>query len=99
MLSLFDLSYAFGNDQPDPSSPIPACSEVVCSDGSELAGRRLLSERLDRADNSALAGITYTTKYFRADNFSKPVYKPVPDECPYPDNNGKLLDNFMYKDW
>jgi hypothetical protein len=58
-----------------------------------------LSERLGQADKSVLAGITYTTEYFRADNFSKPVYKPVPDECPYPDNKGKLLDNFMYKDW
>ncbi len=99
MLSLCDLSYAFGNDQPDPSSPVPARSEVVRSDGSEHTGRQLLSERLGQADKSVLEGIAYTTEHFRADNFSKPVYKPVPDECPYPDNNGKLLDNFMYKDW
>ncbi|MGR3293712.1 MAG: transglutaminase domain-containing protein [Candidatus Scalindua sp.] len=99
MLSLFDLSYAFGNDLPDPSSPVPTRSEVVRSDRSGLADRQLLSERLDRTDKSVMAGITYTTKYFRADNFSKPVYKPVPDECPYPDNSGKLLDDFMYKDW
>ena len=99
MLSLCDLSFTFGNDQPDTSSPVPARSEVVRSDGSELAGRRLLSERLDQTDKSVLAGITYSTEYFRADNFSKPLYKPVPDECPYPDSNGKLLDNFMYKDW
>lgn len=99
MLSLFDLSYAFGNDQPDPSSPVPARSEVVCSEWSELAGVRLLSERIGQADNSVLAGVSYTAEYSRADNFSKPVYKPVPDECPYPDNNGKLFDNFMYKDW
>ncbi|MHC4138263.1 MAG: hypothetical protein ACYSR1_00135 [Planctomycetota bacterium] len=99
MLSLCDLSYAFGNDQPDPSSPVPARSEVVRSDGSELAGRQLLSERLGQTDKTVLAGITYAAEYFRADNFSKPVYKPVPDECPYPDNEGKLLDNFMYKDW
>ena len=99
MLSVFDLSYALGNDQPDLPSPVPARSEVVRSGGSELAGRPLLSERLDQADKSVLAGITYTTEYFCADNFSKPVYKPVSDECPYPDSNGKLLDNFMYKDW
>ena len=99
MLSLCDLSYAFGNDQPDPSSPVPARSEVVRSDGSEHTGKQLLSERLGQADKSVLEGIAYTTEHFRADNFSKPVYKPVPDECPYPDNNGKLFDNFMYKDW
>jgi hypothetical protein len=99
MLSLFNLSFTFGNDQPDPSSPVPTRSEVVRSDGSELAGKRFLSEGLGQTDKEVLAGITDTTVYFCADNFSKPVYKPVPDECPYPDNNEKLLDNFMYKDW
>jgi hypothetical protein len=99
MLSLFDLSFTFGNDQPDPSSPLPNHSEVVCSDGSELGGGRFLPEKLDRTDKAALVGVTDTTEYFCADIFSKPVYRPVPDECPYLDNNGKLLDNFMYKDW
>ncbi|KHE92779.1 hypothetical protein S225a_17940 [Candidatus Brocadiaceae bacterium S225] len=33
MLSLFDLSYALGNDQPDLPSPVPVCSEVVRSGG------------------------------------------------------------------
>ncbi len=99
MLSLSNLSFTFGNDQPDPSSPVPTRSEVTRSDGSALAGRRLLSGRLGQAVNTVLAGITDTVECFCADNFSKPVYKPVPDECPYPDNNGKLLDNFMYKDW
>ncbi len=99
MLSLFDLSYAFGNDQPDPSLPVPSRSEVVRIDGSELAGSLLLSERIDQADKSALMGIAYTTENFHADNFSRPVYKPVPDECPYPDSTGQRLDNFMYKDW
>ena len=65
MLSLFDLSYAFGNDQPDPSLPVPARSEVVRIDGSELAGSLLLSERIDQADKSVLMGITYTTENFQ----------------------------------
>jgi hypothetical protein len=99
MLSLFDLSFTYGNDQPDTSSPVPARSEVVRSNGSELPGRRLLPERPGQPDKAFLAGITDITGFFCADNFSKPVYKPVPDECPYPDNNGRLLDNFMYKDW
>ena len=99
MLSLFNLSFTFGNDQPDLSSPVSTRSEVVRSDGSALAGRRLLSERLGQADKAVLAEITDTTEYFCADKFSKSGYKPVPDECPYPDNNGQLLDNFMYKDW
>jgi hypothetical protein len=99
MLSLFDLSFTFGNDQPDPSPPVTTCSEVVCSEGIGLAARRSLSERFGQADKAALEGLTYTAEYFRSDNFSKPVYKPVPDECPCPDNNGMLLDNFMYRDW
>lgn len=99
MLSLFDLSFTFGNGQPDLSPPVTTRSEVVRSEGTGLAVRRLLSERFGQANKKALVGITYTTEYFLADNFSKPVYKPVPDVCPYPDNNGKLLDNFMYKDW
>jgi hypothetical protein len=99
MLSLCDLSYAFGNDQTDPSVPVSVRSEEVRSDESELACRRLLSERLNRDDKSVLEGITYTAEYFCTDNFSKPTYKPVPDEYPCADNNGKPLDNFMYKDW
>lgn len=94
MLSLLNLLFAFGNDQPDPSSPVP-----TRSDGLGPADKRFLPERLDQTDNTVLAGITDTAEYFHADHFSKPGYKPVPDECPYPDNNGKLLDNFMYKDW
>ncbi|MCP4252294.1 MAG: hypothetical protein GY775_02600 [Candidatus Scalindua sp.] len=97
MFSLFDLSYAFGNGQPDPS--VSVCSEVVRNDGSELAGSRLLSDRLGQANKSVLMGMAYTTENFSADNFSRPVYKPVPDECPYPDSNEQRLDNFMYKDW
>ncbi len=95
IFSLFDLSFAFGNDQPDLLPPV----EVVHSDGSGLIDRRLLPERIDRDNITVLAGITYTAEYFCADNFSKPVYKPVPDECPYPDSKGQLLDNFMYKGW
>ncbi|MCR4289115.1 MAG: hypothetical protein NUV86_02495 [Candidatus Scalindua sp.] len=36
MLSLFGLSYALGNNQPELPSPVPARSEVVRSGGSEL---------------------------------------------------------------
>lgn len=94
VLSLFTLSFAFGKDQPDLSSPVP-----ICSDRSERAGRRVLAERIGQSDQEVLAGITDTTVYFCGDNSSKPVYKPVPDECPYPENSGRLPDNFMYKDW
>ena len=96
MLSLFDLSYAYGNDHPDPMPPV---AEVVPSDRSDQIDRQFLSERFDQAGKTVPAGITYSTEYFLTDNFSKPVYKPVPNECPYPDRNGMLLDNFMYKDW
>ncbi|GAX62086.1 transglutaminase-like enzyme, putative cysteine protease [Candidatus Scalindua japonica] len=58
-----------------------------------------LSEEPERAGRNILPGIPDTTEYFCSDTFSKPAYKPVPDEYPYPDNNGNLLDNFMYKDW
>ena len=99
MLSLFDLSFTFGKDQPDPSPLVPTRSEVVRSAGIGLAASWPLSERFGQADKAAMVGITDTIEYFRADSFSKPVYKPVPDECPYPDNNGRLHDNFMYRDW
>lgn len=94
MLSLLDLSFTFGNDQPDPLLPV-----LTCSDGSGRVGRGHLSRRLGQTDKTVLAGKTDTVEYYCTDNLSKPVYKPVPDECQYPDNNGKLLDNFMYKDW
>ncbi len=99
LLNLFDLSYAFGNDQSDPSLLIPAGFGAVRSDGLELADSRLVSEYLGLADKSALMEITYTTENFSAYNFSKPAYKPVPDESPYSDSDGHLLDNFMYEDW
>ena len=95
MLSLFDLSYAIGNDRPDSSPPV----EVVCSGGQEHADGQFLPERIDRGSKSILAGITYTSEYSHADSFSKPVYKPVPDVCSYLDGDGKLSDNFMYKNW
>lgn len=99
MLSVFDLSFMFGNDQPDPSSHVTTRSEVVYSDESKLVGRQPLPEGFGQSSQAASAGKAYATEYFSAENFSKPVYKPVPDECPYPDNNGKPPDNFMYKDW
>ncbi|MBT5307547.1 MAG: hypothetical protein HOI47_02540 [Candidatus Scalindua sp.] len=99
MLSLFDLSFTFGNDQPDLSPPVTTRSKVICSEGTGFAARRLLPERVGQTNKEALAGITYTTEYFRTDDFSKPVYKPVQDVCPYLDNKGILFDNFMYKDW
>ena len=95
MLSLSNLSFTFGNDQTDLSSPVPIHSEAECSN----AGRQLLSGRFDQTGKAVLAGAIDTTEYFCADIYSKPVYKPVPDECSYPDNSGKLHDNFMYKDW
>ncbi len=55
MLSLFNLSFTFGNDQPDPSSPVATRSEVLHSDGSERAGRRLLQERFDHADKQTVS--------------------------------------------
>ena len=99
MLSLCDLSYAFGNDQSDPSVPVLVRFEEVRFDESELACSRLLSEKHNWDYKSVLEGITYTAEYFCSDSFSKPAYKPVPDEYPCTDNNGKPLDNFMYKDW
>jgi hypothetical protein len=33
------------------------------------------------------------------DNFSNLGYKPVSDTCPYVESEGKLSDNFLYKEW
>jgi hypothetical protein len=43
--------------------------------------------------------MTETSGNYFADSFSKPRYKPVPDECPYPDNSRKLFDSITYKEW
>ncbi len=103
MLSLLNLSFTIGHDQPDISLPVPSCTKVVRSGGPELICELLLPEKFVRADSRAdkaiLEKTRETSEYFCADKFSKPGFKPVPDECPYPENNGLLQDNFMYKEW
>ena len=103
MLSLLNLSFTTGHDQPDIPLPVPSYTKVVCSGEPELICELLLPERFVRADSRADKAIPEktreTSEYFCADKFSKPGFKPVPDECPYPGNNGLLQDNFMYKEW
>ena len=103
MLSLLNLSFTTGHDQPDIPLPVPSYTKVVCSGEPELICELLLPERFVRADSRADKAIPEktreTSEYFCADKFSKPGFKPVPDECPYPENNGLLQDKFMYKEW
>lgn len=101
MLSLLNLSFAIGYDQPDVS--VPSYTKVVRSGSPELICELFLPERFvradSRADKSILEKTRETSEYFCADKSSKPGFKPVPDECPYPENDGLLQDNFMYKEW
>ena len=103
MLSLLNLSFAIGHDQSDIPLPVSSCTKVVRSGGPEQICEQLLPERFVRADSRAdkaiLEQTRETSEYFCADKFSKPGFKPVPDECPYPENNELLQDNFMYKEW
>ena len=103
MLSLLNLSFTIGHDRPDIPLPVPSYTKVVRSGKPELICELLLPERFVRADSRAdkaiLEKTRETSEYFCADKFSKPGFKPVPDECPYPENNGLLQDNFMYKEW
>ncbi len=92
MLSLLNLSFAIGYDQPDIRLSVRS---GIC--------RLLQQERFVRADSrpdkAILEETRETSEYYCADNFSRPGFKPVPDECPCPENNGLLQDNFMYKEW
>ena len=101
MLSLLNLSFAIGYDQPDV--PVPSNTGAVRSGEPELICELLLPERFVRADSRAdkaiLEKTIETSEYFCADKSSKPGFKPVPDECPYPENNGLSQDNLMYKEW
>ena len=103
MLSLLNLSFAIGYDQPDVPLPVPSYTKVVRSGEPEQICELLLQEKFVQADSwvdkAILEKTRETSEYFCADNFSKPGFKPVPDECPYPENNGLLQDNFMYKEW
>ena len=90
MLNLFNLSFTIGNDRFDPLTRV----EAVHMGGTERAG-----EQHGRMDKATPTRTTDTSEYYCADSFAKPGFRPVPDECPYPDNNGKLHDNFMYKEW
>jgi len=103
MLSLLNLSFAIGYDQPDAPLSVHSYTKVIHSSGPELICELLLPERFVRADSRAdkaiLEKTRETSEYFCADKSSKPGFKPVPDECPYPENNGLLQDNLMYKEW
>ncbi|ODS33414.1 MAG: hypothetical protein SCARUB_01451 [Candidatus Scalindua rubra] len=109
MLSSFNLSFTIGSDQPDPSSPARLNDPSDTARAGEVEqvqepeGEWLLPERLGQAGSregkAILVGITNTSECFFTDNFSKHGFKPVPDECPYLDNSGKLYDNFMYREW
>ena len=104
MLSLSNLSFATGNKQPGRSLPVFCSVEAVRSGVPELAQERFqLHHKFVQTgmitDNVLLTRMTETSENYCADSFSKPEYKPVPDECPYPDNNSTLYDNTMYKEW
>jgi hypothetical protein len=104
MLGLSNLSFATGNKQPVIPLLIFFGVEAVHSFVPELAHERfqphhklLKTSRI--TDNVLLTRMTETSVNYFADSFSKPRYKPVPDECPYPDNSRKLFDNITYKGW
>ncbi|MCP4266275.1 MAG: hypothetical protein GY777_11990 [Candidatus Brocadiaceae bacterium] len=100
MLSLSNLSFATGNKQPDRSLLVSCSGEALSSgvpDRFKLNYEFVQTGRI--ADNVLLTRMTETTENYFADSFSKPGYKPVPDECPYPDNGSKLYDNTKYKEW
>ncbi len=104
MLSLSNLSFATGNKQPDRSLLVFCSVEVLSSGVLELAQDRFkLNHKFVQTgrftDNVLLTRMTETTENYFADSFSRPGYKPVPDECPYPDNSSKLYDNTKYKEW
>ena len=104
MLSLSNLSFATGNKQPGIPLLVFFSAEAVHSVVSELAHERfqphhkfVQTSRI--TENVFLTRVTDTSGNYCADSYSKLGYKPVPDECPYPDNSSKLYDNAMYKEW
>ena len=103
MLSLLSLSFAIGYDQPDAPLSVHSYTKVIHSSEPKLIRELFLQERFVQADNRTDTAIQEktreTSEYYYADNFSKPGFKPVPDECPYPENNELLQDNLMYKEW
>ncbi|MBS1258171.1 MAG: hypothetical protein MAG551_01224 [Candidatus Scalindua arabica] len=104
MLSLLSLSFAIGYDQPDAPLSVHSYTKVIHSSGPELIRELFLPERFvqafNRADKAILEKTRETSECYYAGNFSKPGFKPVPDECPYPENNEELLqDNLRYKEW
>ena len=103
MLSLINLSFAIDHDRPDSPLPVSSYTKAILSGEPELIYELLLPESFvwtdSRADKAILEKTRETSEYFCADKFSKPGFKPVPDECPYPANNRLLQDNFMYKEW
>ena len=104
MLSLSNLSFTAGNKQPGISLPILFNANAVCSGVPELANERFQSYhklvQISRmTDNASFTKMTDIYENYFADSFSKTGYRPVPDECPYPDNSNDLHDNTMYKEW
>ncbi len=104
MLSLSNLSFATGNKQPGKPLLVFFNAEAMHSVAYELEHERfqphhkfVQTSRI--TGNVFLARVTNTSGNYCADSYSKPGYKPVPDECPYPDNSSKLYDNAMYKEW
>jgi len=104
ILNLFNLSFATGNKQLGIPLLIFFGVEEVHSFVPELVHERFLPHhRLLKTsritDNVLLTRITETSENYFADSFSRSGYKPVPDECPYPDNSSKSFDNITYKEW
>ncbi len=104
MLSLSNLSFATGNNQQDRSLLVFCSVEAVRSGVPELTQDRFkLNHKFVQTgritDSVLLTRMTETTEDYFADSFPKPGYKPVPDECPYPDNSSRLYDNTKYKEW
>ncbi|MFQ5963013.1 MAG: hypothetical protein ACE5KZ_01850 [Candidatus Scalinduaceae bacterium] len=61
-------------------------SLLICDDQLDTSGRFICSGKVVPVNS-------------RTGSFFKLGYKPVMDECPYPEDKGKLYDNFLYKKW
>ncbi len=93
MLSLFNQSL-----------PILFSAEAVVSGLPEQTKERFQPDHkfvqaVRSTDNVFQTKMMDPSNNYCTDSFLKSGYKPVPDECPYPDNSSNLRDNTLYKEW